>query len=479
MKPRAFIASSSLPGSMQIARAVDTYLHNRGVLTRLWNQVFSAETGKQTLEVLENQTDVVDFAVFILAPDDLLLKSKPIYTTRDNVIFELGLFVKALGMDRCFVITPEKREDLHLLTDLQGVTFLTYDSKELGYDESDLVKRSGEEICARIQKKGPREKNKFRMLFGVTSPNGAIKREFQAVVVYPRIVCNKLLFRIHHGPTAYEQFEVTSIVDHPSHFDTVAHFDDLRAVSGIAELCGSMGGTVIATRDGMEQDVLQKNETISFSIGMINGYTYQALQVIKSETKGKIRIELSKPSAKKIVIYFDGKSYETPPDPNISQNSNEKNYAILVRTFLGKGKQAVPRFICAGLDSFGTFAAGKYLKDRWEVLLKYYEDCHKDLNEYSLAILLSFLGQKIDSADLWVENLCFFCKKGDCTFYFFDSNDHPTARPVKPDQCPNFPECVERYNKGAKKDRCPLIPDGSVIEDCPLIQQYVNVENTG
>ncbi len=59
MKPRAFIASSSLPGSMQIARAVDTYLHNRGVLTRLWNQVFSAETGKQTLEVLENQTDVV------------------------------------------------------------------------------------------------------------------------------------------------------------------------------------------------------------------------------------------------------------------------------------------------------------------------------------------------------------------------------------------------------------------------------------
>jgi hypothetical protein len=183
----------------------------------------------------------------------------------------------------------------------------------------------------------------------------------------------------------------------------------------------------------------------------------------------------------KITLWFGGKRYPPYPDPDISQNSNKKNYAILVRTFLGKGKQAVPRFICAGLDSFGTFAAGKYLKDRWEVLLKYYEDCHKDLNEYSLAILLSFLGQKIDSADLWVENLCFFCKKNDCTFYFLDSNGNPKERPVKPDQCPNFPECVERYNnnKGAKKDRCPLIPDGSVIEECPLIQQYVNVKNTG
>jgi hypothetical protein len=45
---------------------------------------------------------------------------------RDNVVFEFGLFVGALGLNRCFLVMPRDSEPLHMPTDLLGLAPLTY-----------------------------------------------------------------------------------------------------------------------------------------------------------------------------------------------------------------------------------------------------------------------------------------------------------------------------------------------------------------
>jgi predicted nucleotide-binding protein len=67
-----------------------------------------------------------DFAVFVVAPNDKLVSRDVEYSSaRDNVVFEMGLFVGRLGLRRTFLIAP-RGIDLHLPSDLEGVAQATY-----------------------------------------------------------------------------------------------------------------------------------------------------------------------------------------------------------------------------------------------------------------------------------------------------------------------------------------------------------------
>jgi len=66
-----------------------------------------------------------EFAVFVFTPDDIVhLRGAPHPVARDNVIFELGLFIGALGPRRCFFVVP-RGSSLHVPSDLLGVEPLT------------------------------------------------------------------------------------------------------------------------------------------------------------------------------------------------------------------------------------------------------------------------------------------------------------------------------------------------------------------
>lgn len=68
-----------------------------------------------------------DFAVFVFTPDDVLeLRGERKAAVRDNVIFELGLFLGGLGLGNCFFVTPKDCPDLHLPSDLLGILPLAY-----------------------------------------------------------------------------------------------------------------------------------------------------------------------------------------------------------------------------------------------------------------------------------------------------------------------------------------------------------------
>jgi hypothetical protein len=127
-KPRVFIGSSR--EGLPIAEAIQTGLDYDAEVT-IWSQgVFGLSTG--TLESLVRASGDYDFAVLVLTPDDLTQKRDVSGNSpRDNVIFELGLFMGARGRERTFAVYCRDKE-LDLPSDLAGVTLADYGNRTDG-----------------------------------------------------------------------------------------------------------------------------------------------------------------------------------------------------------------------------------------------------------------------------------------------------------------------------------------------------------
>jgi chaperonin GroEL len=124
LKPRLFIGSST--EGLRIAYAIQENLDYEAEIT-VWPQgVFELST--TSLEGLMRGLEGTDFGVFVFTPDDLaVIRGQQYAVARDNVVFELGLFVGRLGRQRSFIVTP-RGEDLRLPTDLVGLTPATYEA---------------------------------------------------------------------------------------------------------------------------------------------------------------------------------------------------------------------------------------------------------------------------------------------------------------------------------------------------------------
>lgn len=124
MKMRIFIASSV--EGLDVAYAVQENLEYYFEIT-VWPQgVF--EPSKTSIETLSEQAEMFDAAIFVFTPDDeVITRNEPKDSARDNVIFELGLFIGSLGRGRCFIIKPRSFSNLDLPTDLLGITSAEYE----------------------------------------------------------------------------------------------------------------------------------------------------------------------------------------------------------------------------------------------------------------------------------------------------------------------------------------------------------------
>jgi Predicted nucleotide-binding protein containing TIR-like domain len=121
-----FIGSST--EGLPVARALQAELEY-DVDASVWSQgVFGLSASP--LETLVEAAASVDFAVFVLTPDDLLeRRGLEGEAPRDNVIFEAGLFIGALGHHSTFLVSC--REDhLALPTDLAGITPAHYNRRD-------------------------------------------------------------------------------------------------------------------------------------------------------------------------------------------------------------------------------------------------------------------------------------------------------------------------------------------------------------
>jgi predicted nucleotide-binding protein len=120
--PSLFIGSST--EGLPIAYALQAELDEE-CEPLVWRQDVFGPTGTTISTLLETARNS-DFAALVLTPDDtLVIRGAKNTIARANVIFELGLFLGALGPERVFIIHP-RNQGLQIPSDLAGVTCLTY-----------------------------------------------------------------------------------------------------------------------------------------------------------------------------------------------------------------------------------------------------------------------------------------------------------------------------------------------------------------
>ncbi len=123
--PRPVLFLGSSVESLPIAQTIQSNLDHDDLIIRLWtDSVFGAS--RFPIAELEKQVQEADFAALILGPDDQVIsRSERTDAPRDNVIFELGLFMGALSHRRTFMIVPRGRK-VKVPADLLGLIPLDY-----------------------------------------------------------------------------------------------------------------------------------------------------------------------------------------------------------------------------------------------------------------------------------------------------------------------------------------------------------------
>jgi hypothetical protein len=139
LKPKVFVGSSS--EARDIVEGFRKALQNTATMVPWW-QAQDFRPMQSTLEGLLEAVNKYDFGLFILTPDDRIeSRGQEGYSARDNVFFELGLFLGKLGRERTFAVIQEG-SNLKVLSDLAGITiprFSTGDEDELMASISDSV----------------------------------------------------------------------------------------------------------------------------------------------------------------------------------------------------------------------------------------------------------------------------------------------------------------------------------------------------
>jgi CRP/FNR family cyclic AMP-dependent transcriptional regulator len=151
-QPVVFIGSSS--ESRAIAEQIQSSFSDDPFVVRIWTQgVFTPSS--TPIESLATAVSGCDFGVIVLSPDDVIFSRwRRERGPRDNVVFELGLFIGHLGRERTFYVVPRTKAN-KIPTDLLGVTPLKY-TKGKSQTIASRMAPISDELRAIIKKLGPR-----------------------------------------------------------------------------------------------------------------------------------------------------------------------------------------------------------------------------------------------------------------------------------------------------------------------------------
>lgn len=132
--PRIFIGSSSQ--NLSVARAIADCLGDRSFRPLVWDEGLFNQ-GESTFDGLLRISKEIEFGVFIWGPSDVTITAgQSIPAARDNVVFETGLFLGALGKDRSFMVV-DRSSSVKIPSDFAGITRAYYDGAAIGtYDIS-------------------------------------------------------------------------------------------------------------------------------------------------------------------------------------------------------------------------------------------------------------------------------------------------------------------------------------------------------
>jgi hypothetical protein len=121
MKRKLFIGSSSegLPIARQLKAKVD-YNCGDWISSEIWKDGSVFSMNKNALDCLVNASRKYEYGILVATKDDIVKSRRKVRAApRDNVMFEMGMFLGSLGLTRAFLLVEEESK---LPTDYNGVT---------------------------------------------------------------------------------------------------------------------------------------------------------------------------------------------------------------------------------------------------------------------------------------------------------------------------------------------------------------------
>lgn len=149
--PILFVGSSR--EGLAIANALARQIPGHIATVKLWSEgVFGAS--HFPIEDLTTLLQCSDYAVLLATADDTVTcRGVDAPAPRDNIVFELGLFMGAITRHRTFIVVP-RGTDIKIPSDLLGINAVFYDASASMPEEA--VRLAALEITAIIQSNGPR-----------------------------------------------------------------------------------------------------------------------------------------------------------------------------------------------------------------------------------------------------------------------------------------------------------------------------------
>ena len=151
-RPVLFVGCST--ESLSVAQAIQSALEHDPIVVKVWTDgIF--EASRFPIESLERELPGVDFAALVLSPDDKVIsRDSTTDAPRDNIVFELGFFMGALGRSRTFLVCPDG-VNIKIPTDLEGLTTIRYKPDPQG-GLSSAIAPACDQLRTLILKAGPR-----------------------------------------------------------------------------------------------------------------------------------------------------------------------------------------------------------------------------------------------------------------------------------------------------------------------------------
>ena len=146
MRPRIFIGSST--EGLYAAEYVKDYF-SADYDCVVWNDnVF--KYNKSFLETLLNSASLFDFGFLIFTKDDLaIVRDEAFEEARDNVIFEYGLFLGRLGVERAFILAEE---GVKIPSDFLGITLAQIPTLETPDGKKSVLSNQMDEELSKLKK---------------------------------------------------------------------------------------------------------------------------------------------------------------------------------------------------------------------------------------------------------------------------------------------------------------------------------------
>jgi hypothetical protein len=377
--PDVFIGCSS--ESLDAAKAVQNNLQQVARI-RIWTEEID-RPGRVVIQEIVEAAKETDFAIFILSPDDTTTsRQQQFLSPQDNTIFEAGLFMGVLGVERVFILKP-KNSNIKSPSDLLGITSALYDIPEDNRWEVALGPASNK-IAAELRSQGKKDQISFGPLSGSVAKRkqfvdffgqSATKQDFKLVFSKRELNDSAAVFRYPFArQLLFPRLDATDFASVPVPKEVRAWlaYDDMLVATKLSKLFGTACNQQVQVSLDIDDETWTKGPTIAVGLGF-TWHTQQLLRAGNLDKKVQVTWVNGPPVSDAFV--FDTVQY--------SAGGKDYDFAIVARVVCEGGHV---HFICAGRTAPGTAAAGRYLAEKWEEMANLYES--RDPETTSLGVLI-------------------------------------------------------------------------------------------